>query len=469
MKKGIKLNFSDIEKKQKETNQWDHLIEAVMERRVIPVIGPNFLVAPENDETPYDSTIDLHKLLLNLLADSFGIEEELHSFSHLLYHPKFNSIVSDKNLIYSFIKESLDQMEEQDMLHPNTLLVRLLETKLFPFVITTSFSPVVEKVMEKIWGKGNLRILQYRNDSKRDNTVGIGDIEDEEDFVKPTIYYLFGKASNEPHRYAVTDMDMMEFCKSWLSGGSAVPRILTECLKSKYLIVLGNNYSDWLFRFIWFSIRATPASMRSSLVMHPNIEISLYDFLDQLQTFIESNPEKVITEIERRVNERKIGTDQKKSRYKYKYDVFISYSRSDKDILQKLVTSMQNEGLTAWYDKQDIAYGSEWSVEIKKGIHSSRLFLPILSQNIVKEYLTPHEYREEWRIACEISRKMGGRAYICPLAPQGFDFYKTETKIPDEFQEKNAYFFSPDDNFQDMARRIRKTVDDLKSIEKDYE
>ena len=81
--------------------------------------------------------------------------------------------------------------------------------------------------------------------------------------------------------------------------------------KNRYLLILGNNYSDWLFRFIWYSMRSTTETMRSSMMVHDAIEPSLRRFLDRLQTFIGKDPEYVISEIERRVNER---LEQKKDK-----------------------------------------------------------------------------------------------------------------------------------------------------------
>ncbi len=224
----------------------------------------------------------------------------------MIYHPEFNKWTDgNPDFIYPLISEVLLQLIEQRTLQPSHLLMKLLKTRLFPFVITTSFSPVTEEAMREAWGGEQVRVLQYRNDSKRDLTVGIGDISCEAEMLQPTVYYMFGKCSAEPHRFVVSDLDMMDFCKSWLAGGNKVPRMLTEVLKKKYLLVLGNNYSDWLFRFVWYSLRNTPDMMRNSMIVNSSLEPTLVNFLEQLQTFIKNDPATIIHEIVDRINKKR--------------------------------------------------------------------------------------------------------------------------------------------------------------------
>lgn len=456
----ITLNLQDVAQKQKETTQWNEFIDAIIEGRVVPVIGPEFI--SEIDPNHTDIYTNHHKQLIDVLVKACCIEKDFDTFSQLVHDPQFISKTNgNTKLIYSLITEVIDQINEQGHLRPSKLLKKLLRTKLFPFVITTSFSPLVEIVMKEIWGENEVTVLQYRNDSKRDLLPGVGDVRSELDLKKPTIFYMFGKYSRESNRYVVTDMDMMEFCKSWLTGGTKVPPILSQALKKKYLLVLGNNYSDWLFRFIWFSMRDTQDMLHSSLILQKDIENSLLNFLEQLQTFIEKDPNHVVDEIERRVLERFDSSKQSKMNNKYDTDVFLSYSRRDVSVIEKLYQALKAEGLNVWYDNTDIPKGAEWKSVIERGIKSTRLFIPFLSHNIELEYLFPHEYRDEWDIASMLSKKMGGRSFILPIAEEGFDFYNLETKIPAEIRSINALWYKPSDNFQQIAKEVKIIINDL--------
>lgn len=253
----IDPGISEWVERLKENKRWNRLIDAILAGDVIPVVGSDFLIETENDGVT--SFPDHHKQLTDVLAQICEVPGDVADFSQLIYHPEFNKWTDgNPDFIYPLISEVLLQLIEQRTLQPSHLLMKLLETRLFPFVITTSFSPVIEYAMREAWGREQVRVLQYRNDSKRDLTAGIGDISCEAEMLQPTVYYMFGKCSAEPHRFVVSDLDMMDFCKSWLAGGNKVPRMLTEVLKKKYLLVLGNNYSDWLFRFVSVYCADTP-------------------------------------------------------------------------------------------------------------------------------------------------------------------------------------------------------------------
>lgn len=460
----IRLNLSEVAKRQNEANKWNELIDAIIDGRVIPVIGPGFLT--DTEISGQLEMVNHHQQLIDVIASACDVNDHITSFSQLVHNRDFKSATNEnRDIIYSLIAEVITQIKDQQQLKPGELLRKLLATKLFPFVITTSFSPIVEIAMQEVWPDTPIRILQYRNDAKRDLKYMIGDIESERDLTVPTVYYMFGKYSFEPHRYVVTDLDMMDFCKSWLAGGNKVPRVLYEALKKKYLLVLGNDYSDWLFRFIWYSIRDTPSLMKSSLVLQNNrAEHTLMEFLEQLQTFIEHDPNHMIMEIEQRVSER-LKEKNKYNQVAAEYDVFLSYSRRDLNLVRKIRNSLFGLGLKVWFDEYDLSGGADWKNAIIKGINSTRLFIPILTHNIEREFMEPHEYRVEWLYAAEVARKMGGRVFIWPFAESGFDFYNEETKLPDEFLFKNASWFNIADDMTDLSKAVKSAVEKIKSKE----
>lgn len=447
---------------KKEEKRWNELIDAVMRGDVIPVIGPDLLVDDESDGSSPSS--NLHKQIIDLLAAHYGVESQPQTFSQLVYDKDFiYETNSDKEAIYGEINDILSQAQDENLLKPSNILLRLLKLRKFPFVITTSFTPLVEMAMQEAWPGKEVRVLEFRNDPNFDLMAGKGDITNETDMTQPTVYYMFGKYSNQ-RRYVVTDIDMMDFCRKWIAG-NGVPRVLTEVIKKRYLLVLGNNYSDWLFRFIWYSMRPTTDSMRSSLMVHNKLDPTLRDFLDRLQTFIEKDPNYVVAEIERRVKERE--QHDSNNRKHYETDVFLSYSHRDKDIVGKIYGALSKAGLRVWYDSNDIPGGADWKQTFLNGVRQTRLFVPVLSSNVAKEFLEPHEYRDEWNLAASMASKMGGCDFIWPLAERGFDFYSQTVKLPEQFAEKNASWYDIADDFATFAAKIKQRVDEKKQIEEE--
>ena len=459
---GLKILPLDIDISQKyEEKRWAELIDAVMRGEVIPVIGADFLVDKDDDNVG-----NLHQQIIDIIASSYNVRSNPKSFSQLVYDKDFQYRTTTVNDIYMLIDEIITQAMKGQQLSPSKFILRLLKLRKFPFVITTSFTPIVEMAMREAWPEKEVRVLQFWNDPDLTKIVGKGDVQSELDMNHPTVYYMFGKYSDN-NSYAVTDMDMIEFCKKWIAGGDNVPRVLTQVIKERYLLILGNNYSDWLFRFIWHSIRSTTETMRLSMMVHNTIEPSLHMFLDHLQTFVEKNPEYVLSEIERRVMEnvrRQKGEDAEQL---FETDVFLSYSRRDKKIVDKIYRALSSAGVRVWYDENYIPGGENWKKSFLKGVHNTRLFIPVLTKNVEKEYMEPHEYREEWICAASIARKMGERVFIWPMAERGFDFYNQTTKLPEEFVEKNASWYTIADDFEAYAADVKRKVDELKQKEEE--
>ena len=433
--------------------QWELLVDDIMRGNVIPVIGPTFLVPGDKD---------IHTVLIDYFAKTYKVKSHPKTFSQLVYDRDFLYEAKSKNMIYQKLYSVVESIKNTP---PNESLRKLLATRRFPFVMTTSFTPVAETAMKEVWGQDNVRVLQFCNNPSEDLLEGKGDVKNERDMLVPTVYYMFGKYCRSENRYVVTDLDMMNFCKSWLSENNS-PHTLSSIIKKRYLLILGNNYSDWQFRFIWYSMRQLADNKsQSSLVVssHPD-DSPLIQFLNRLDTFTKNNATEVVNEIVRRIEKRQ-GADQAVRRYKT--DVFLSYSRSDAAVTKVLYDKLTAKGLDVWFDRVSIEQADLWKQKIVDGIKSSRIFVPILSANIEREYMDDHEYRAEWAEAASRASKMGGRSFIVPLAEKGFDFYNTHTKVPEEFRERNATWFDSSTDMDDIADVIIGRVNEVKLMEND--
>lgn len=434
-----------IKRTQDEAN-WVRLINEIKNKNVIPVIGPDFLVEGKKS---------IHTQIIEQITLESGLNSNPQTFSDLYYTDKIN--------IYEAIYVTLG-IAPISSLKPHKSLRLLIESDMFPFIITTSFTPIVENTMKEVYGEDNVNVKQFRNNPSED--------KDNEDFYdwnilkkQHTVYYMFGKYSYESHRYAVTDLDMMNFCTAWLSKGRR-PEKLAEIIKGKYLLILGNNYSDWQFRFIWYSMRSIPEESKPlshSLVVssHPK-DSPLIKFLERLNTITKNNPTEVIDEIIKRLEESGIRNSSN-IRDEAKFDVFISYSRSDENIAARLYQKLVDKGLTVWFDRPDLDAGDRWRNKIETGIRNSRIFIPILSLNIEKEIHEEHEYRNEWRLADDKVNRMGAVPFIVPLAERDFDFYNPMTDIPKTFKELHAIHFDRNSDFELIADTILNKVNEIKS------
>lgn len=449
-----------------DKDRWEQLLNEIDEGNVIPVIGPDLLVNPKIIKVgeSVERKENLHQQLISYIAAQTNVQSNPRTFSQLVFDENYKKMVRDDRKIYNLIHQILSnvsQIEDIDC-KPSQLLMDLLGTKRFPFVITTSFTPVVENAMKEIWG--NVNVLNFNNDPQGSSLEKGGDIKSPNDMKEPTVYYMFGKYCNnsKDSRFVVTDSDMMKFCSSWIKG-DGVPKNLTESMKRKYLLILGNNYSDWLFRFVWYGLRSTTSEMKSDVVVNESAEDSFKQFLERLETFFQEDPSLVVRRIKEDMEARSMANTLQTS---YDTDVFISYSRSDSVIAKNLFEKLSDDGLKVWFDNNSIKKAADWEASIENGIIKTRLFLPILSKNVEQEAIIPHEYRSEWNIAASLSSKMGGRTFIVPFVETGFDFYNPLTKLPKEFAKRNASWYSDENDLDEITNVIHQEITNLKELEK---
>lgn len=77
---------------------------------------------------------------------------------------------------------------------------------------------------------------------------------------------------------------------------------------------------------------------------------------------------------------------------KYQWDVFISYSSSDKPLVGKITTDLKSNGITYWLDYEQIEPGDKMIQSIEKGLKGSRFVLCCFSRNQLKSGWCRAEY-----------------------------------------------------------------------------
>src|SRR6185503_12410273 len=83
-------------------------------------------------------------------------------------------------------------------------------------------------------------------------------------------------------------------------------------------------------------------------------------------------------------------------------DIFISYSRRDKDFTQKLYDALKGVNRAVWADWDSIPAASDWFAEIKQGIEETDSVLFVLSPAWIKS----NECRKEMEYAVEMGKRL---------------------------------------------------------------
>lgn len=76
---------------------------------------------------------------------------------------------------------------------------------------------------------------------------------------------------------------------------------------------------------------------------------------------------------------------------KYKYDVFISYSRKDMPVADRIAEAFDEQGITYFIDRQGIGGGIEFPAQLARAIKASKVFLFLASKNSYESKFTQTE------------------------------------------------------------------------------
>ncbi len=424
--------------RSEDEKSWDKLVEQIWAGNVIPVIGDNLVL--ENTT--------IVKELIEYLATTKGLDRVPRTFSELYYDKDF---ILHQPALYEEVS-SLIEANQPDF-NPSLILEKFLSIEQFPFVITTSVDYTVEETMKKIWAKRNrkVRSLVFCNDDSVND-----DIRTSSDIKEPTVYYMFGKANNNrEHSFVLTEEDMLSFCQSWLSDRH--PALLSKVIGSKYLLFLGVNYPDWLIRFLWYSMRS---NLRDSgmLVDNRELESSLVDFCQRVSIRTQMSPLVMIDEIMTRLDAMKQEYELKKfDHVQENTDFFISYSRRDAASAELLYKALTAQGYNVWYDKKDIAIGTEWETAIRRGIRTTKKFIALISDNIAIESKDHHPYRTEWDIA--LAHRMNDRSFLIPVCLGSTDIYKdVDLNLPEDLLHINALPWSNAESAEELVKKLISSI-----------
>lgn len=338
-------------------------------------------------------------LMSQMVTDFFAYKHQIDNNFKSTYHSFNDYYYNGANLeqMKREIAESLDETNysfSAEDYSPDVL--KLLQKKCFHLVLTTTFDYYAETIMREIWGE-KLRVISIfdqSNDIKQEE-VWQGDI-------RPTLYYVFGRAEKIKKKFTVIDNDAMTVIKEWLSNP---PANLMTYLSNKSILALGTKFDDWLFRFFWFALHRNPDNLNNgqvsiSLASESEVDQRLKSFLDN-ERIPYGSMDTIIQDI-------LSGYDIKESEYQKRHgrntDIFISYADSSYDTVRHLFYSLTEAGFKVWFDKTEIHAGDSHKTVITNAINKCKVFIPVIT-NAVKEVISKddsqfHYFRDvEWQTA----------------------------------------------------------------------
>lgn len=401
---------------------WNSFVHDVVNGKYILVLGSEIMLSKDtNKECNGDSsTLVLNDVKEALIAEgNLSKEKQLENFSHLA--------CSHSN-IDNHIRESVNQRLEFLVDEMEPLLVELIKTKHFRVVLTTTFDPYINELMESVWGKGNVRIMSIYNKVQDGNFDFPEYVHDDiTNPVQPTVYYIFGKAFNieEKPRFVVSDNDAIEVISKWMGKGA--PEKFLEYIRSKRMLALGCEFDDWFFRFFWYSLHGSVNNLTKGEVAisyNPCSEIDkkLKSYLDGQRIFFSPDARLFLKEAMLHFNE--YDAFEQVINKRQEGEIFLSYAFEDADIVKKLFFRLQESGLKVWLDNRELKGADDYEKKIPVAISRCRVFMPILSGQTQKDIAENNwrYYKDvEWVTAQQEYNSNPDRIIVLPVRLLGYD------------------------------------------------
>ncbi len=382
------------------------LLDYIGQGRVVPILGPELLVAHEGDKI-----IPFYHAVTKRLIRHFEMPE-INGETLNDFLIRFQATNNPIKLAKSEMLKVLNEMENEEQ----PALKILANTKVFRLFLTTTPDSLLEETLRGMGQEPEVYFFStnYRRKSDLPNKKLIGN--------HCVIYHLYGKSSRFSE-YAVSEDDRLMFSCEWMDSNSK-PQNLLSYLADKYLLILGCGYENWQARFFLYGLKGTELFNNvfdaSSLLVdsHTRNDAQLDRFLSRCRgnIYYEGDAFKFIDELNNHLKTTPVSTTENNGDVFVENSIFISYASEDREYALKIKKKLEEFSLPVWLDQYQLESGDSYDVKIENNIRKSSIFLAILSQTTAK-ISKPRYFRKEWNIAADEALKRKPKIpFIHPIA-----------------------------------------------------
>lgn len=441
---------------------WEQLLDFIEAGSVIPIVGEGLLQVQPQGEAP----TPLYTWLACRLAKKLGLSGE-SAAEELTEEVSLNEVAcrflrqrgARREDIYSALKLLQPEIEALEVPRPLRQLAEIGSLRLF---VTTTFDPLLERVLTEARGGKAPRVLELSPEDPADLPADTA--------RGTTLFYLFGRLSARPS-YAVTEEDVLEFVHALQSQGRR-PEELLDRMQESQLLILGSRFDDWLARFFLRSATRARLSLASGIdyladlkaLESPSLVRFLETFSSRLKLFHDGDAVQLVDELHRRWKARHSSADEDVEKATDSEPepleigpnaVFLSYAREDLEVAQRLRDALDAEGIDVWFDQEDLSWGDRWKDKIARSIRDCQLFLPLVSRSsLVQRRRGVHA---EWNLAIEEAQRASPTSrFLIPLLLDGIS--PEHPEIPPELQEAQGRAITRDGDLNVLAREVRELL-----------
>lgn len=431
--------------------EWDKLVNLVLEGCVVPVLGPELLVVPENGEPA--SLFEIWGKTLALQTDIVRPEGArrwtIFDVANLL---------SQRDNAGEVAFDIDDVVRRLPWPIPASLrnLAGILDFSLY---VTTTVDHLMMRAMTEARPGTAVEQIKFTPRGVKDEV----DLPNRFHHSKiPAIYHLFGASSPTDGTFAKTEDDLIDYSWSLLDPQYA-PENLYDYLQKKTVLLLGCNLPDWLGRFFIHALNGrryqetinmyyVSLSCEAGLAAYLNrrrakvvTSISPVDFVEQLNARWQACGERSAA-----------GTATGPAPVAPEFKggaVFLSYASENRAAVRQIRDQLEENNIDTWMDERELPAdpGNEYQQTISDNILRASFFVPIISRALGRAGPTPRFLWREWKMAenAAMARRKEDR-YLQPLViddtPSGASFVESpyrdvqwarlrDGRLPPEFIE----------------------------------
>ncbi|MDQ6761025.1 MAG: TIR domain-containing protein [Bacteroidota bacterium] len=451
---------------------WKSFVYNINSRGMVPVIGndlsmlkldKSFIGQSDNLEAMVEAgSFDGQYLLINLyqylafkLWDIFG-KDALPlpvTLNHIVL--KLQGYILENEINNAIKNEITSLTDDQVLLQPYRDLIKISGFETF---ITVN----IDNFLERAFVAENRHTNPSFNFSVPFPAI---DINSQKDPAIPGIYNLMGNIRG--YNFATTDEQSLEYVFELLNGSDVIAKDLFDAIHQKNILFIGSSFPDWFMRF-FIRILSKERFRYSLKTKYVACDSTLQDA--ELITFLETNATKVIpiSAKEQDINGNKVYKSSiefihemfaqcdknglsKTKEVKYKELIFISYSRDDKSLAERLRNEFEKNGLRVFFDEDTLQTGDLYNQVIRKYIKTCDFFVAIISENAIKDK-SRYVYEKEWKSAIVLNN-FNGYPNIRPFIID--KTVPTDDRIPEEIRNLNI---ETNLVFDDLGKTVQKFI-----------
>jgi TIR domain/SIR2-like domain len=401
---------------------WENLLDYIVDRTVIPVIGSELVTVREDDRE-----MPLHRWIARRLAGDL----KLPAVS-LPQDFGLNDVVSmhlrrrgEQEELYAQIHRLL----RTAALTPSESLRTLAGIPGLDLFVSLTFDSLLADAL------GGARQIAYSPSSVRDLPCPKAELG------QPVVFHLLGRASASPD-FAICDDDLLEFVHA-LQDKQKQPRTLFDELRANHLLILGCSFGDWLTRFFLRTARNLELSQKrrrwdvlvsDRIASEDELTLFLESFSPDTRVVAMTAPHFVAELGARWYAAHPAATPRMESGKSIPEGaIFLSYASDDLEAASRLAEGLRSAGLDVWFDKDALQMGDDWARNIRRGLEQCSLFLPVISRRALSEENRRRYFWREWNDANDLVRGMApDEAYIVPVVID--DTRIDRAPLPDSFK-----------------------------------